>query len=576
VTAVADNHQDQSTGARAAARAALDVMLTDAAISPSMPGRLLQPRAGGRLAASLVRRPQRVVRRGGGLGVELARVLAGASELTPSKSDRRFTDRGWTDSWFFHRLMQTYLAVGASVDGLIADANLDWRSEQQVRFVARNLLDALAPTNFPLSNPEVIRETVDRGGANLVKGGQRLVRDVVKGRLPAMVDTSKFEVGRNLAVTPGAVVARTDVFELIQYAPQVDTVYEVPLLIVPPTINKYYALDMAPGRSLVEYLLHQGHQVFMISWRNPEQAHGHFDYDTYAQAILDARDRCGEIAGQPTAHVMAACSGGMIAVGALAHRAVDSGLDGVASLTLLVCPIDNERGGTAAAFTTREIAAAAAAQSARRGYLDGNALQNVFAWLRPNDLVWNYVVNNYMLGKEPPAFDILYWSQDVVRLAAGLHRDFLTIALDNALTIPGGFRVLGTDVDLGDIRLDNYIVAGSTDHIVRWRNAYQSTQLLSGDSRFILSTSGHIQALINPPDGWAGAVSRSSYRVADSHPADTAAWEAEAVTKAGSWWPDYSAWLGERSGERVRAKRGLGSRRYRPVADAPGTYVMAA
>jgi poly(3-hydroxyalkanoate) synthetase len=418
----------------------------------------------------------------------------------------------------------------------------------------------------------VIRETVDRGGANLVKGGRRLLRDVAKGRLPAMVDTSRFEVGRNLAVTHGAVVARNEVFELIQYTPQAETVFAVPLLIVPPTINKYYALDIAPGRSLVEYLLQQGHQLFMISWRNPNQAHGHFDYDTYAEAILDARDLCAEIASSPAAHVMAACSGGMIAVGALAHRAAVRGLDDVASLTLLVCPIDNERGGAAAAFTTREVAAVAAAHSARRGYLDGSALQNVFAWLRPNDLVWNYVVNNYMLGKEPPAFDILYWSQDTVRLAAGLHRDFLTIALDNALTIPGGFRVLGSDIDLGDIDVDSYVVAGSADHIVRWRNAYRATQLLGGDARFILSTSGHIQALINPPS----AESRSSHRLADDHPADSAEWEAAAVTRRGSWWPDYAAWLGERSGERIPAPRRTGSRRHPAIADAPGSYVMAA
>jgi poly(3-hydroxyalkanoate) synthetase len=195
----------------------------------------------------------------------------------------------------------------------------------------------------------------------------------------------------------------------------------------------------------------------------------------------------------------------------------------------------------------------------------------VFAWLRPNDLVWNYVVNNYMLGKEPPAFDILYWSQDTVRLAAGLHRDFLTIALENALAISGGVRVLGSDVDLGDIEIDNYIVAGSTDHIVRWRNAYQSTQLIGGDSRFILSTSGHFQSLINPPS----AGSRSSYRVADRHPADPTAWEAEAVTRRGSWWPDYAEWLGERSGRHIPAPRRRGSRRHPALADAPGTYVVA-
>jgi polyhydroxyalkanoate synthase len=570
MTAVSDNRNRRGTGSRAAAGAALDVMLTDAAISPGVSGRLFQPRAGARLAVSLARRPHRVLRRGGGLGLELARVVVGGSDLAPSEGDRRFTDRGWADSWVCHRLMQGYLAVGESVDGLIDDANLNWHAEQRIRFVTRNLLDAVAPTNFPLSNPEVIRETVDRGGANLIKGGRRLVRDLAKGRLPAMVDTSKFDVGRNLAMTAGAVIVRTDAFELIQYAPHTEAVYEIPLLIVPPTINKYYALDMAPGRSLVEYLLQQGHQVFMISWRNPEQAHSHFDYDTYAQAILDARDDCADITGQANAHVMAACSGGMVAVGALAHRAATEGLDDVASLTLLVCPIDNDRGGTAAAFTTREVAAVAAAHSARRGYLAGSDLQNVFAWLRPNDLVWNYVVNNYMLGREPPAFDILYWSQDTVRLAAGLHRDFLTIALENALTFPGGFRVLGSDVDLADIEIDNYIVAGSTDHIVRWRNAYSSTQLLGGESRFILSTSGHIQALINPPS----AGSRSSYRVADRHPASSSRWEADAVARSGSWWPDYTDWLGKRSGPRIPAPAELGSLNHQVFAEAPGRYVM--
>ena len=242
----------------------------------------------------------------------------------------------------------------------------------------------------------------------------------------------------------------------------------------------------------------------------------------------------------------------------------------VASLTLLVCALDNAQAGTTEALATRPVAAAAVAESARRGYLDGDALASVFSWLRPNDLIWNYVVNNYLLGKEPPAFDILYWNQDTVRMAAGLHRDFVMMALDSALATPGGTRVLGSDVDLGKVDLDTYIVAGSNDHIVDWRNAYRSTQLLGGDSRFVLSTSGHIQALINPPR----PDSRSSYRIADANPPDVADWEAAATTQRGSWWPDYIAWLRAARGERVPAPKRLGSRA--PQGDRQGARHLRA
>ena len=283
----------------------------------------------------------------------------------------------------------------------------------------------------------MLKETIDSGGANLVKGGRRFVRDASNGRLPAMVDTSRFEVGGNLAVSEGSVVLRTEVFELIQYRPTTDEVYETPLLIVPPTINKFYIVDLAPGRSLVEYLVAQGHQVFCISWRNPDAEHGHFDFDTYADAVLEARAAVAEIASRESVNVMAACSGGIITAGALGHLADEGTLGDVSSLTLMVCALDNAQKGTAEALASKPIAAAAVAESARRGYLSGEALANVFAWLRPNDLIWNYVVNNYLLGKEPPAFDILYWNQDAVRMTAGLHRDFVHMALDNALATAG-------------------------------------------------------------------------------------------------------------------------------------------
>ena len=563
---------ESAPGLRPAARAGLDVMLSDAALEDGGLGRFLKPRAAGRTIAGLVRHPGQTAREAGGLGAELARVATGRSELRPAKGDRRFGDRAWQENWLLHRVMQGYLATCETVDHLISDAGLDWRSERQARFAATNVLDALAPTNFPWSNPAVLKESIDRGGANLVRGGRRFVRDVTRSpRLPASVDVSKFEVGGNLAVTPGSVVLRTEVFELIQYRPTTDQVHDVPLLVVPPTINKYYILDISPGRSVVEWLVGQEQQVFMISWRNPDVAQGHFDLDTYAAAVLEARDAVAEITGQAAVNLNAACSGGIIAACALGHLAAVGEQDKIGALTLMVCALDQAQMGTAGAFANREVAAAAAAESARKGYIDGRALEGVFAWLRPNDMVWNYFVNNYLLGKDPPAFDILYWNHDSARLAAGLHRDFILMALDNGLTRPGEVEVLGTPIDLGAIKLDSYEVAGLNDHIVPWENAYRSARLLGGSKRFVLSRSGHIQALVNPPS----PESRASYRITDDPPEDAEAWVGEADVKPGSWWPDYGAWLSERSGELGPAPKTLGSREHKASAKAPGSYVHA-
>ena len=346
------------------------------------------------------------------LGVELGRVAAGRSEVRPAKGDRRFGDRAWQDNWLLRRVMQGYLATCETVDRLISDAELDWRTERQARFAASNVLDALAPTNFPWSNPAVLKESIDAGGANLVAGRRASARRDPPTAPAGQCRREQVRGGGNLAVTPGSVVLRTDVFELIHYRPGTEQVHEVPLLFVPPTINKYYILDISPGRSMVEWLLGQQQQVFTISWRNPDAAQGHFDLDTYAQAVLEARDAVAEITGQPAVNVNAACSGGIITACALGHLAAIGEQDKFGALTLMVCALDQARMGTAGALATRELAAAAVAESARKGYVDGRALAGVFAWLRPNDLVWNYFVNNYLLGKDPPAFDILYWNQD--------------------------------------------------------------------------------------------------------------------------------------------------------------------
>jgi polyhydroxyalkanoate synthase len=542
-------------------------MLTDAATGTP---HFFPPREMAKVAGNLAQRPRLVLQRLGGLTAELGRVAAGRSSLSPAKGDRRFTDPGW-DNWVFRRLLQSYLAVGSTVDDLVSDARVDWRTERQVRLAASNLMSAVAPTNFALSNPAVLKETVDRGGANLVDGLRNFIRDMARPpRLPATVDTSKFDVGVNLAATPGSVVLRSDVFELIQYRAQTDSVRAVPLLLIPPTINKYYVLDIAPDRSMVEYFVRQGQQVFTISWRNPTREQRDFDFDTYASAVLEARDAVAAITGSRSVHLCAACSGGLVAAGAVNHAAAHGNASAVGSLALLVCAIDNGQAGTVSALTSREIAAAAIAESARKGYLDGRALQGVFTWLRPNDLVWSYVVNNYLLGKEPPAFDILYWNQDSVRLAAGLHRDFIRLAMENSMVRPGGFVTLGTPVDLSTVDVDVYAVAGLTDHIVPWENAYRSTQLFGGARRFVLSASGHIQALVNPPS----PTSRSSYRVTDNVAPTEEEFLERAPTLAGSWWSDYDAWLEQRSGARRPAPSHMGNEQFRVLGDAPGEYVL--
>jgi polyhydroxyalkanoate synthase len=466
--------------------------------------------------------------------------------------------------------MQGYLAAGRTADQLDVDADLDWRDDQRTRFFVENLVEALSPSNVPLVNPASAKAVVDTAGQNLVRGGLTFLRDMVNPpRIPEMVDKTPFEVGRTIAVSPGAVVLRTEVLELIQYRPQTERVREVPLLLAPPTINKYYALDLAPGRSLVEYLVQGGQQVFVISWRNPDARHASWGLDTYVQSVLDALDAVERICGTDRTALTGVCSGGIIAAIAASHLAATGRQDRLAAFGLLVTVLDTARAGTAAALTDRRLAAAAVARSRRRGYLDGRSLAEVFAWLRPGDLVWNYWVNNYLLGRNPPAFDVLFWNADTTRMSARLHADFVDFGLENRLVTPGSMTVLGLPVDLSRVEVDSYLVAGIADHITPWQNCYRSTQLLGGDSRFILSTSGHIAALVNPPGN-----PKASYQVNKENPGDPELWLKTAETVPGSWWPDIVAWLGERCGPEKAAPDELGGAGLRPLVEAPGTYVF--
>ncbi len=547
----------------------LDLLLTDGALGPLR--RLVPGTAGLHLVTGLASRPRRVIGRGGALAAELARVAAGRSELEAHPKDRRFADDAWSQNPLLRRSVQAYLATSATAEALVDDAGLGWQDGERISFIVDNLIQALAPSNNPAISPEAWQAGVRTGGGNVVSGVRRLVSDLSSApRVPSMVEPDAFEVGKDLAVTPGAVVLRTEVFELIQYTPTTPKVRTVPLLVVPPTINKYYVVDLAEQRSMVEHFVAGGQQVFVMSWRNPDARHAAWGLDTYGEAVVAALEATRKICVVDRTSVLGVCAGGIIASMALAHLAHVGELDRVAALALAVAVLDQERAGTTSALLDARIAKAAAAVSASKGYLDGRTLAEVFAWLRPNDLIWSYWVNNYLQGRAPRPFDILFWNADPVRLTAGLHRDFLELAVSNALVEPGSATMLGSPVDLTQVDVDSYVVAGIADHLCQWQSCYRSTQLLGGQSRFVLSTSGHIASMVNPPGN-----PKASYRTTNpgDTPADAEKWLAGATTEQGSWWPDYLAWLGTRSGPEKNRPRKLGRGALRPMEAAPGTYV---
>jgi polyhydroxyalkanoate synthase len=555
---------DESHDASDNLAAPLDALLVQAAQGPYR--RFLPDLSTAKFAGQTLLHPRRTGRRLADLARAMVDVGVGTSDIAPNRRDRRFTDPAWTENPLLRRLMQAYLAGGQTANALVADADLDWRDGERVGFLMENLIGAIAPSNLPLVNPSSAKAAIDSAGLSLMRGGRAFAHDMVGApRIPEMVDTSGFALGQNVAATPGDVVHRSDIAELIRYQPQTERVRRDPLLIVPPTINKFYALDLSPQRSLIEFLVGQGHQVYILSWRNPDAQHAGWGLDTYVQAVLDTLDTVLRLSRTDRAALTGVCSGGIIASLAASTLASAGLQDKLAAFSLFVTVLDSRQSGTTAALVDETMAAAAKAASARRGYLDGRALAEVFAWLRPDDLVWNYWVNNYLMGKKPPAFDILFWNADTTRMPATLHADFVEFGLRNKITDPGAMSVLGSPVDLSQVKVDAYVVAGSADHITPWQNCYRSTGMLGGDTRFVLSTSGHIAALVNPPTN-----PKASFQTNATNPADPAEWQGTAEPHKGSWWPDYSAWLAERCGPEVTAPELFDA----SLAPAPGTYVF--
>ena len=527
--------------------------------------------AAGRLLTRLGLRPRVVARHTARLAKELAKVAAGRSDGAPAKGDKRWSDPAWTENPAYRRLQQTYLAVCQTIDRAIGEAGLDVKSDLRGRFAVGLLTEALAPTNT-LANPAVLKRAFDTGGGSLVRGARHLVSDLRhNGGMPSTVDRRPFVVGETLAVTPGSVVFRNQTLELIQYTPSIPTVHEVPLVYVPPQINKFYILDLAPGRSLIEYAVGQGFTLFTVSWRNPGKQQGGWDLSTYAGALLEALDAVREMTGQECANLLGMCAGGMTAAALMGHLAATGQLSRIRTVTLLVNMLDTSAPSQLGSLASRQSVAAAVAKARRQGVHAGRDMSRLFAWLRPNDLVWNYAVNNWLLGKEPPAFDVLAWNADSTELPAALYEQYLEMYEGNLLRTAGGLSILGTPIDLSKVDVDAYVMAGSTDHIVTWRAAYQTTQVLGGHVEFVLSNAGHIQSMVNPIGG-----TKASYEVSEETGPDPDRWLASSTEMRGSWWERWCRWLAERSSAQRPAPSKVGSPAHPPLDPAPGRYVLAA
>ena len=522
-----------------------------------------------RLIGHLSSEPANVASRALQLALELGQIAGGNSTIAPEPGDKRFVDPAWAEHPIYRRMMQSYLAWRIAMHDLVNDGDsVEWKEVEQQKFALTLLTEALAPTNALWSNPAALKRAFDTSGMSLVAGMRNFVSDLWNnGGMPQQVDKRPFEVGRNLAVSPGAVVYRSPLFELIQYAPSTEKVYERPLVVIPPQINKFYIMDLAPGRSFFEYATKHGIPLFAISWRNPTPRDREWGLDEYVNACKEAMEAACEISGSPDCNVLGVCAGGITTSLTLGHLAA-SGDKRVNAATLLVTMLDTSLPSMTGMFATEDAIKAARDRSAEKGVLDGADMARVFAWLRPNDLVWNYWVNNYLLGKDPAPFDILYWNSDSTNLPANLHAGFLDLFLRNPLTHGGEVAILGTPIDLRAVRNDLYLVAGMTDHICAWRACYRATRMFGGRVEFVLGSSGHIQSLVNPPGNF-----KARYYIGQKLPENPDEWVKGAAENKGTWWDHWIKWIGARSGGEKLAPVSLGSERFKPSEPAPGLYV---
>jgi polyhydroxyalkanoate synthase len=493
--------------------------------------------------------------------------------IAPAPDDRRFKDSAWQDNELFDFVKQSYLLTARWLQSTVHHVEgLDGKTQQKVEFYTRQFVDAIAPTNFLLTNPEVLRATVETHGENLVNGLKNLLGDLERGKGElkiSMTDQDAFEIGRNVAITPGKVVFQNDLMQLLQYNPTTEQVYRRPLLIIAPWINKYYILDLREKNSFIRFAVSQGHTVFVVSWVNPDEKLAQKTFEDYMmEAPLAALDAIREATGEPDANVIGYCLGGTLVASTLAWLWAKKKADRIASTTFLTTLTDFKEPGDLGVFIDEEQLQSLEARMNEKGYLEGSAMANTFNMLRANDLIWSFVINNYLLGKEPFPFDLLYWNSDSTRMPAAMHSFYLRkMYQENRLVQPGGITLAGVPIDLRKIKTPIFMLSTREDHIAPWKTTYALTQLVSGPIRFVLAASGHIAGVVNPPEA-----AKYHHWVNDKNPPDPEQWLATATQRPGSWWPEWARWIADFGGEKIPARK-PGDGKLKVIEDAPGSYV---
>lgn len=519
--------------------------------------------------------PQRLMKHSQSMGEDMIKIMTGKSELAPNQKDKRFQDPAWQYNPFMRAGMQYYLAVQKGAAHWLEDLELDELEKDRARFISNIIIDSLAPTNTLIGNPTAQKMAITSGGLSLVKGLKNAYEDMVHNKgMVSQVDKKPFKLGENVATSKGSVVLRTEMMELIHYAPTTDQVYEVPQLTIPPQINKMYINDLSPEKSVVKYQLDNGIQTFVISWKNPSKDQGHWDMADYVNSCREAMEAVSAITGSKKVNVSAGCSGGQTAA-MLASKLASDKDDLLGSLTLMVCVLHPKQNDIeAGSLVSQHGLELARGRASKKGIIKGDDLSRGFAWLRPNDLIWNYVINNYLLGQDPPAFDVLFWNADATNLSGALMGDFLTVFETLAFTKKGEVEMVDHKIDLSKVTSDLFILGGVTDHITPWKATYRSTRLFgSKDITYVLSHSGHMQAILNPP----GNPKAKYYIQSDPKkklPETADEWLKGTEEVAGSWWPYWMEWVQARSGKQKAAPAKLGNKQFEPLDPAPGQYVM--
>ena len=493
--------------------------------------------------------------------------------VQPEPGDRRFKDPAWNEDMVCDYMKQSYLVSAKWLQGLAHNTgDLDPKEQERVDFYTRQFISALSPSNFAMTNPAVLKKARETGGQSLVDGLKHMLGDLEKGRGQlkiSMTDEAAFEVGTNVATTPGEVIFQNDLMQLIQYTPTTEKVYKRPLLLVPPWINKFYILDLQPKNSFIKHAVDQGHTVFVVSWINPDETLAHKAFDDYMnEGPLAALDAIEQATGEKSVNILGFCIGGILVSSTLAYLAAKGQASRVASATFLTSLFDFKETGEVSVFIDDDQVAQIEKHVKEKGYLEGTHMANMFSMMRENDLIWSFVVNNYLLGREPMAFDLLYWNGDSTRLPATMLLFYLReIYQQNRLREPGGISMAGTPIDLASVETPTYFMAAKEDHIAPWQSCYPGTQLLSGKNRFVLAASGHIAGVVNPP-----AAKKYGHWTNTSLPEDPNAWLEKADWHEGSWWTDWYRWLSRKSGAKVAA-RTPGEGKLKPIESAPGSYV---